>query len=75
MSKTPFTKLTTAGLNSILSTTVANLYPYQIRQLQDLLDRVNWGRANGNVGKGSDSDISNQPTMNQIYTLLSSNNP
>jgi hypothetical protein len=51
------------------------LYPYQIRQVQEVLDRVNWGNANSVTGEGSDSDISGQPTIAQIVTLLGTNNP
>ena len=72
---TPYTRLTTSALNSLASTTLGNLYPYQIRQVQELLGRVNWGNANSVAGKGSDSDVGAQPTITQIITLLGSNNP
>jgi hypothetical protein len=73
--KTPYTKLTTSGFSAIQATTVANLYPYQLKQISELLDQVNWGRANSNSGQGSQSDISNQPTLGNILTLLGANNP
>ena len=72
---TPYTRLTTSALNSLASTTLGNLYPYQIRQVQELLDRVNWGAANTRAGEGADSDVGAQPTITQIVTLLGSNNP
>ena len=70
-----YTRLTTSALNSLGSTTLANLKPYQIRQVQEYLDRVAWGKANNSAGEGSDSNISNQPTIAQIVTLMGSNNP
>jgi hypothetical protein len=69
MSQTPYTRLTTAQLNSLASTTLANLYPYQIWQVMEVLDRVNWGP------KGSNSDMSGQPTISAVITALGSNNP
>ncbi len=66
---TPYTRLTTAQLNTLASTTLGNLYPYQIRQVMEVLDRVNWG------ARGSDSDVSGQPLISAIVTTLGSNNP
>ena len=75
MPQTPYTRLTTSALNALASTTLGALYPYQIRQVQEVLDRVNWGNAKSVTGEGSDSDISGQPTIAQIVTLLGTNNP
>ena len=75
MPQTPYTRLTTSALTALASTTLGALYPYQIRQVQEVLDRVNWGNANSVTGEGSDSDISGQPTIAQIVTLLGTNNP
>lgn len=72
---TPYTRLTTAALNTLTSTTLANLHPYQICQVQEYLDRIAWGKANGGAGEGSMSDVGNQPTIAQIVTLAGSNNP
>jgi hypothetical protein len=72
---TPYTRLATSDLNTLNSSTLGTLHPYQIRQVQELLDRVNWGNANSGAGEGSDSDISGQPTIAQIVTMLGSNNP
>lgn len=72
---TPYTRLTTSTLNSLASTTLGNLYPYQILQVEELLNRVNWGNANSVAGEGSNSDVSAQPTITQIITMLGSNNP
>jgi hypothetical protein len=71
---TPYTRLTTSALSSLASTELGALLPYQIRQVQEYLDRVNWGRANSNAGEGSDSNVANQPTINQILTLLNGQN-
>ena len=65
----PYSRLTTAQLSALASTTLGNLYPYQIRQVQEVLDRVNWGP------DGSDSDVSAQPTISSIITSLGANNP
>lgn len=75
MSQTAYTRLTTATLNSLASSTLGALYPYQIRQVQEVLDRVNWGNANSVAGEGSNSDVGAQPTIAQIITMLGSNNP
>lgn len=72
---TPYTRLTTSTLNSLASTTLGNLYPYQIQQVEELLNRVNWGNANSVAGEGSNSDVGAQPTITQIITMLGSNNP
>ena len=72
---TPYTRLTTAALNTLGSTALSALCPYQIRQVQEYLDRVAWGKANSSAGEGSDSDVSAQPTIAQIVTLMGANNP
>jgi hypothetical protein len=69
-----YTRLTTAAFNTLNSSTLGSLKPYQIRQVQEYLDRINWGKANSNAGRGSDSNVSNQPTLTQIITLAGSNN-
>ena len=68
MSQTPYTKLTTAQLNTLTSTTLGNLYPYQLQQVMDALARLHYER-------GSNSDVSAQPTISTIVTALGSNNP
>jgi hypothetical protein len=73
MPKTPYTRLTNAQFNALASSTLGSLCPYQIEQVQEALDRINWGRANNNAGEGSMSDVSNQPTIAQILTALGSN--
>lgn len=70
-----YTRLTTSALNTLNSSTLGSLRPYQIRQVLEYLDRINWGRANSNAGRGSESNISNQPTLTQIVTLAGNNNP
>lgn len=75
MPQTPYTRLKTADLNTLASTTLGNLHPYQIRQVQEFLDRVNWGNANSVAGEGSDSDIGAQPTIAQVVTMMGSNDP
>ena len=78
---TPYVRLTTTALTSLASTTLGNLHPYQIRQVFEYLDRVNWGNASANLGvdpplgKGSESDISKQPTITQIITMMGANEP
>lgn len=67
-------RLTTAALNTLNSTTLGNLKPYQIAQVQEYLNRIAWGKANNTAGEGSQSNVSNQPTMAQIVTLAGSNN-
>jgi hypothetical protein len=68
MAQTPYTKLTTAQLNTLASTTLGNLYPYQLAQVQDALSRLHYER-------GSTSDVGTQPTISAIVTALGSNNP
>ncbi len=68
-------RLTTAALNTLNSTTLGNLKPYQIRQVMEYIDRMAWGKANSTAGEGAESNISNQPTIAQIVTLAGSNNP
>lgn len=65
---TPYTRLTTAALNTLCSTTLGNLQPYQLKQVMEVLDRVDFV-------KGSQSDMSGQPTISTIVTALGSNNP
>lgn len=65
---TSITKLTTTALNSLAATTLGNLKPYQLDQVQDVLNRLKWER-------GSNSDVSVQPTISTIITALGSNNP
>lgn len=74
---TPYTRLTTAAITTLASTTLGNLYPYQIRQVQEFLDRLNWGGAPAVApqGEGSDSDVGAQPTITQIITFIGANNP
>jgi hypothetical protein len=75
-----YTRLTTAALTSLASTTLGNLHPYQIRQVAEFLARVNWGKASANlgvdpdIGRGTESDVT-QPTITQIITLIGANNP
>lgn len=68
MPKTPYTRLTTAGLNALLSTQLGSITTAQIRQIVELLDRLHY-----NIG--GMSDISNEPTLTQIVAKLGSNNP
>ena len=75
MPQTPYTRLKTADLNTLASTTLGNLHPYQIRQVQEFLDRVNWGNANNVAGEGSQSNVGAQPTIAQIVTMMGSNDP
>jgi hypothetical protein len=75
MPKTPYTKITTAQLTTLASSTLGSLCPYQLQQVQEALDQINWGRANSNAGCGSQSDISNQPTITQIIAALGANQP
>ena len=75
MSQTPYTRLTTAALNTLNATALGSLFPYQIDQVKEYLDRINWGNANSVAGEGSMSDIGAQPTIAQIVTLAGSNNP
>jgi hypothetical protein len=81
MSQTAFTRLKTSDLNTLASTTLGNLRPYQIEQVAQFLARVLWGNATTTLGvtaalgEGSMSDIGNQPTIAQIVTLMGSNDP
>ena len=68
MAKTPYTRLTTPQLQALLSSTLGNLYPYQIRQIQDALDKMNFKRS-------SNSDVSVEPNMTTVVGLLGTNNP
>lgn len=72
---TPYTRLTTSALNTLNSSNLGTLKPYQVRQVMEFLDRVNWGNANSVAGKGSDSNNANQPTLAQVVTMMGSNNP
>lgn len=72
---TPYTRLTTSALNTLNSSTLGTLKPYQLNQVMEYLSRVNWGAANSGSGKGSISNEANQPTMAQIVTAVSPNNP
>jgi len=65
---TPYTRLKTADLSSLLSTTLGNLKPYQLKQVMEVLDRTNYV-------KGTQSDVSGQPTISTIATALGTNNP
>lgn len=65
---TPYTRLTTATLTALASTTLGNLKPYQLRQVIEALERTNFV-------KGSNSDMASQPTISTIITALGSNNP
>ena len=77
---TAYTRLTTSALTSLASTTLGNLKPYQLRQVMEVLDRVNWANASASLGvnpplgRGSESDVT-QPTISLIITLLGTNNP
>ncbi len=66
---TPKTKLTTAELTSMASSTLGNLKPYQLDQVKDALSRLNWG------SRGSVSDMSGQPTITTIISTIGSNEP
>lgn len=65
---TPLTKMTTSDLNTLTATTLGNLKPYQLEQVQDVLARLKWDR-------GGISDVSVQPTITDIVTALGSNQP
>lgn len=70
-----YTRLTTAQFNTLNGNLVGDLKPYQVAQIKEYLDRINWSKANSGSGGGSQSNISNQPTLAQIRTLAGSNNP
>ncbi len=65
---TAYTRLTTAAITTLASTTLGNLKPYQIDQVMEVLNRLKWDR-------GSNSDVSVQPTVSTIITSLGANNP
>ncbi len=64
---TPRGRLTTAALNTLNSTTLGNLKPYQLEDVLSFIDRLKWDR-------GSNSDLSVQPTLSTIITAVGSNN-
>ena len=67
MAQVPYVRLTTAAMNSLLSTTVGNLHPYQVKQVQEWLDRQqNY--------ESPDSDTSVQPTLTTIVGYVTPNN-
>jgi hypothetical protein len=70
-----YTRLKTSDLNTLNSSTLGSLQPHQIRQVQEYLDRIAWGKANSVSGEGSQSNVSNEPTLAEIVTLAGSNNP
>lgn len=70
-----YTRLTTAALNTLNSSNLGTLKPYQIEQVIEYLNRLNWAGANSGSGRGSQSNVSNQPTIAQIVTQIGSNNP
>lgn len=72
---TPYTRLLTSDLNTLNSSALGTLKPYQINQVVEFLGRISWGNANSNAGQGSQSDGSAQPTLAQIVTLAGANNP
>ena len=65
---TPRTKMTNTVITALLSTTLGNLRPYQLEQVQDVLNRFKWNR-------GSNSDLSVQPLISAIVTSLGTNEP
>lgn len=65
---TPRTRLTTAQLNSLGATTIADAKPYQLEQVLEAIARVKWDR-------GSNTDVSAQPAISTIITALGTNNP
>lgn len=71
---TPYTRLTTAALNTLNSSTLGSLQPYQLSQVMEFLGRVAWGKANSSSGEGSQSNMANQPTLANIVTLLNGQN-
>lgn len=60
--------MTTAQFNTLNGLTVGNLKPYQIRQIWETLEKMSW------KPKGSDSDVSGQPTLTQIQASLNTTN-
>jgi hypothetical protein len=69
-----YTRLTTAALNSLNGSALGTLKPYQLQQVMEYLDRINWAKANSSAGRGAQSNVSNQPTLAQIVTLAGGNN-
>ena len=65
---TPYGRLKTSDLNTLNSTQLGSLKPYQLCQVIEVLDKLKWDR-------GSQSDVSVQPTIADIVTALGSNNP
>jgi hypothetical protein len=63
---TPMFKLTTAQAVALESTTLGNLKPYQLDQVQDLLARFKWEQ-------GSNADVSVQATITTIFAGLTNN--
>jgi hypothetical protein len=67
MSQTQYVRLTTAALNTLLSTTLGNLKPYQIRQVQEWLSRTYYVQ-------GPQSDVGVESNMTTIVGTVSPNN-
>lgn len=65
---TPRAKLTTTALSTLTATTLGNLKPYQLEDVLDAISRTNYNR-------GSNTDVSAQPTISTIVTALGANNP
>lgn len=65
---TPRSRLTTAQITTLASTTIGNAKPYELEQVLEVLGKLNWDR-------GSNSDVSAQPTVSTIITALGSNEP
>lgn len=66
---TPVKKYETADLNTIAAATVGSCQPWQLKAVLEALKHINYGN------RGSQSDMSNQPTITQIVTLLGTTNP
>jgi len=60
--------MTNTVITALLSTTLGNLKPYQLDQVQDVLNRMKWNR-------GSNSDVSAQPLISTIISALGANEP
>jgi len=67
MAQTPYVKLTTAAMSTLLSSAVGTLKPYQINQIQEWLS----GQQNY---EGPQSDTSVQPTLTTIVGYVTPNN-
>lgn len=65
---TPKSRLTTAQMNTLNASTLGSLKPYQVEQAIEFINRLKWDR-------GSNSDLSVQPTFTAIVTAIGSNNP